>query len=194
MKPDRWCSRLVLPTPVPCTCDYKKLPFDYLKQSGVSGIPGRNVPTWRFRLLPPSPDSSPHGPARRPAARSPARQPAFRQSPGPGLPARCSGATGATPATSDRPTAVRWNPRNGAPNAADDRRGRPPSLLLLADCLAVLARYASHVWPGTVAGPAHRGVSRTSGTTPSAAAGCLRAARGPPSPGTAGGRPGYEWT
>jgi hypothetical protein len=112
---------LVWPTPVRCTCDYNKLSSDYLQQSDVSGIYPRSAPTWRFRSLPHRSGFFP------PHERWPMRG-ALPDSPGrPDRPRRRL--TG--------PSLVRCDPRNGAPNAASDRRGRPPSLLLLADCLAV---------------------------------------------------------
>src|SRR5580704_10741876 len=167
---------LVWPTPVRCTCDYKKLSSDYLQQLDVSGIYPRSAPTWRFRSLPHrSGFFPPHepGPMRGALPDSPGRPDRPRR--------RLTG-----------PSLVRCDPRNGAPNAASDRRGRPPSLLLLADCLAVQVRNASLAWPGTIAGPAAAAHRARAGTTPSVAAGCRPAARAPRSPGTAGDRPGCE--
>ena len=110
---------------------------------------------WRFRPVPRRSGSlPPHGPGPI-SAMALSRCPAA----GPGR--------GACPIPAERPdrprrrltgpSLVRCDLRNGALNAAGDRRGRPPSLLLLADCLAVRCGNASHSWPGhSRSGPRRR--------------------------------------
>jgi len=117
---------LVLPTPVRCTCDYEKLSFDYLEQSGVSGISGRNSPTWRFSPLPRRPGFFPRtwpaprrGPKRCPAAGG---APAVLAGPARPMPP----GDGATPATSGRPIACAVRPAKWRPTRPITAWAGPP--------------------------------------------------------------------
>jgi hypothetical protein len=96
-----------------------------LRLRGQATLPYR-VPTWRFRSLPP------HSQARLPGGHIPVPVHCF-------LPVGHLGevdclipwGTGPTPATIAWPIAHAMRPAKWRPNAASDRRGRPPSLLLL---------------------------------------------------------------
>src|SRR5207249_10769414 len=112
---------------------------------------------WRFRPLPHRSGFFPRtGPAR--LVRRPILVPPLllaRRPPGRGTLPDSPGRPDRPRRRLTGPSLERCDPRNGAPNAASDRRGRPPSLLLLAERLAQMA--------GIIAGPARGGVPRLSG-------------------------------